>query len=306
MNRAERRRQEKESRKNKLNDKELQNWIRTLTKDKVELINKYSEMTCKNKFDDMVQALDRCFSAAMIENTSFSLEEINNIFKRAFELVAEDTEKVKNLNNENGGNWIMAVNKSESKVKEAAKKYFEQGLTKKEAIKCLEMDFPKLSKSMITNAYQRVVEEMKEEKSKRDPDINKAVEYIFQGENSATKNKEVTAKQLEKWDEQYNSGGKLAAEVKEIERAEEDKEEAKEMQAKGEVANNATTESKLKVLEEKVIKTIKVEGENGVYEGKTGEGLVLTKDNATVRFNTAEELEEWTKEFKEVFGMLKA
>ncbi|EGO87969.1 hypothetical protein CBCST_08454 [Clostridium botulinum C str. Stockholm] len=61
----------------------------------------------------------------------------------------------------------------------------------------------------------------------------------------------------------------------------------------------------LKVLEEKVVKTIKVEGENGVYEAETGKGVILSRENASIRFENEEQLDSWVKEFKQVFKMVK-
>ncbi|MHB9924797.1 hypothetical protein [Clostridium botulinum] len=81
---------------------------------------------------------------------------------------------------------------------------------------------------------------------------------------------------------------------------------------KVEKADKKSTQSKeeskvkgLKVLKEKVVKTVKVEGKNGIYTGKTEEGIVLTKDNATISFANVKELEEWTNEYRQVFEMVK-
>ena len=57
----------------------------------------------------------------------------------------------------------------------------------------------------------------------------------------------------------------------------------------------------LEVLEEKVIKHIKVKGRNGVYEAKTGLGVALESGEYKLAFCNVEELTEFYNEYKKVF-----
>jgi len=57
----------------------------------------------------------------------------------------------------------------------------------------------------------------------------------------------------------------------------------------------------LEVIEEKVIKSIKVKGRNGVYQAKTGLGVALENGEYKLAFSNVEEVEEFCNEFKKVF-----
>lgn len=57
----------------------------------------------------------------------------------------------------------------------------------------------------------------------------------------------------------------------------------------------------LEVLEEEVIKSIKVKGRNGVYKAKTGLGVALENGEYKLAFCNVEEVEEFCNEFKKVF-----
>jgi len=60
----------------------------------------------------------------------------------------------------------------------------------------------------------------------------------------------------------------------------------------------------LKVIEEKVMRKVKVQGENGIYEAETSKGVMLTRNGMSIGFQTEEELNEWVIEFKNVFKMI--
>lgn len=57
----------------------------------------------------------------------------------------------------------------------------------------------------------------------------------------------------------------------------------------------------LEVLEEKVIKSIKVKGRNGIYNAKTGLGVALENGEYKLAFCNVEELTEFYNEYKKVF-----
>ncbi|WP_394884149.1 hypothetical protein [Clostridium tertium] len=82
-----------------------------------------------------------------------------------------------------------------------------------------------------------------------------------------------------------------------------EKEDAKKIAA--EVARQIEKESDdLEVLEEVVIKEVKLKGRNGVYEAKTGIGVELNNEGYKIAFSNIEELESFCDEFKKVFGRI--
>lgn len=79
-----------------------------------------------------------------------------------------------------------------------------------------------------------------------------------------------------------------------------EKEDAKKIAA--EVARQIEKESDdLEVLEEVVIKEVKLKGKNGVYEAKTGVGVALESEGYKLAFSNIEDLESFCNEFKKVF-----
>lgn len=79
-----------------------------------------------------------------------------------------------------------------------------------------------------------------------------------------------------------------------------EKEDAKKIAA--EVARQIEKESDdLEVLEEVVIKEVKLKGRNGVYEAKTGIGVALENEGYKLAFSNIEDLESFCNEFKKVF-----
>lgn len=118
-----------------------------------------------------------------------------------------------------------------------------------------------LSKAMITNAVKKV-------RAERVKNTEDAATYILQD------NKNIK-KAIEKEDAK-----KIAAEVaRQIEKESDD----------------------LEVLEEVVIKEVKLKGKNGVYEAKTGLGVALESEGYKLAFSNIEELESFCNEFKKVF-----
>lgn len=147
----------------------------------------------KVRYDNMIQALDRCLSAGLIQNTDFSFKDIEHILNDMAILMLEDTRKVAKLKKESKGEeWVMTINKFESEVRERAIQLIKEGAKQKEAIEKLAFEFPKLSKSMVTNAYKKVKEELEEEKQDQEQ------EEPPKKEKSKKENKKEEQKQEEK------------------------------------------------------------------------------------------------------------
>ncbi|KEH91662.1 hypothetical protein Z962_p0038 (plasmid) [Clostridium botulinum C/D str. BKT12695] len=299
MNRAERRRKDRNFKKNL-------EAINKLTPQQTKLIDiaatQRAQAISNNKIQDFKQLIDRNMTAAFIE-LDWDNDKILKFQDRIEELFLEDVEKSNNLEKEK-----IDMKKVEETVRKAVEEVLKEGLKKKDAIEKLAFKFPKLSKSMITNAYQNVKEEKATELEEKATD--KAVEYIFaKGEEEEKLKKEFKEMKNVKSKVEGSSQKEVVAksatveekavvkenlETEHIVENEEKLEENKKQEVKG-----------LKVLEEKVVKTIKVEGENGVYEAETGKGVILSRENASIRFENEEQLDSWVKEFKQVFKMVK-
>lgn len=233
-------------------------------------VNKRSleiEESFNKKLEVITQALDRNMTASMILNTEYSLDEINNIFKYSWELIDEDNKKVAELKKEGNGDWMKAADKYVELVQERAIELINNKVNQKKSVETLVSEFPKLSKSMITNAYKKAKElideskKLKEEKEE-DPEAIRLYNAIY-GEDD------------------YNSN-----EINEVvEEVKNEKVEVEEVENMNKEINDKQPEAK----EESKIKVVKMElvGEFGVYEV---EGTKLTVDD--VKFNSKEHLEE--------------
>ncbi|MBU3208555.1 hypothetical protein KPL28_02760 [Clostridium algidicarnis] len=261
--------------------------ISTLTPIQTDLIDQLSQVKSDSKLEEINQIMDRSISALLVglfpEKTWEDITKIEDIFAS---LVIEDAEKTTNIKNKSKGDINMTNKKLEKYSEEVATKaieLLEKGLSQKQSIDELITHFPMLSKSMVTNAYKKIKSEWDKEHKKEDPEMQEAAEKILGIISKQDSKKEVAKK----------TTPEIVKEVK--------------TQAKVEVKKEIKEEVKmnrLKVLEEKVVKTIKIAGENGVYEGETGKGIMLTKEGASISFGNEKELELWVNEFKEVFARL--
>ena len=324
MNRAERRRQERQLEKNL-------KAIQSLTPQQAKLINISAREKAKKianaKVNELANLFDRCTSAALVER-NWSFEEIEEFQLRVTELLQEDTEKSQILEKEN-----VNIMKIEKEVRNYIEGLLKEGLPKKKAIDDLVFKFPKLSKSMLLNAYEKVKKE-NEPKITREKIIESAKKYGLdkEGKNKIAKDLGSTYSTIATYVSRWKITEEEVKSEKETDEALEYifLKEPKQEQQETVVKENPTTEhiadtgkmievnksiekeenkeeakvEGLKILEEKVIKTLKVEGKNGIYEGKTGEGITLKRNNAAISFENKEELEEWAREFNTVFRMI--
>ena len=166
MNRKERR--EKARQEKKSNDKKAEaiRWVNSLPSEKFKLIQSYANMIAKRDNDTFIDALQRCYSAAIIdqiENIEFA--KVEQIIEEFAYLMKEDADKMNKLKEECGGNLEMAVkkvNEKEKDVLELVTSLINQGKKQKEAIEILIAEFPMLSKAMLTNAYKKTKADLKE------------------------------------------------------------------------------------------------------------------------------------------------
>jgi len=268
VNRQNRRQLDREFKRNK-------ETIEKLTPSQTKIVDLVANEKARIIADDYITKfgaiLDRNFSAAMLEN-GFKLELVDIILTLTSELTIEDMEKANNLEKE--GNVEMATKKVESEVREEIGRLLDLGEAKQEIINKLVFKFPKLSKSMLVNAYAKVVEE----KESSDPDVNEAMEKIADILSEDNKEVDKVIKQVDEIKVEENS----IVELKDTE-----EKEIKDTRSKG---------LKIKTL------NVEVEGINGSYT-ITDEKIHLKNNGAGLKFFSKDEWKEFAKEIDDIFNL---
>lgn len=273
---------------------------------------------------------DRNMSAALID-FGIGYEYIEGIQGNMAKMLLEDSKKSKKLKE---GNFNMAV--IEQKVLDEVKEILETQVGKNESIEKLRDKFPRLSRSMLVNAYVKVKKEMGLTENR----ISKETVYL-EFDKNVTKlsgvdmvinviNKfgftESTAKTYySKWKKEYMTGKAETAPVlkthvastKQVEEnAKKMIEAVKERQCIQPVEKEVEVEinkmevvkvkGTLKIIESNVIvrKTVKVEGANGNYNADTEKGITLSREDMSISFENVEQLDEWISEVKAVFALV--
>lgn len=124
MNRSERRAREKEKKKDSNKKVEALAWLRSLPPAKQILIDSLVKIEAKKENNNLLQAIDRCFSAAVFEELeNLEWEDIKRIIDKSAELMLDDAHKMKNLKESLGGSYDMAIKKiSEEMAPEVEKR----------------------------------------------------------------------------------------------------------------------------------------------------------------------------------------
>ena len=272
------------------------------------MIESLVKIEAKKDNENLIQAIDRCFTAALIQELEdLSLKEVERILEASTELMIEDADKMKELKNTFGGNYNMArkaVNDLGPMVEERAREYIKEGCNQKVSVKLLQEEFPTLSIAMITNAFKKVKAMVKEEKTleavkeavkleevknevEYDEEIEAMAEYILEEE---VKESIVEEKEAEK-------KAKEAEKKREIPAVEDKVEEIKVEGSEKEMSN-------LKVVKE-VVKVVsrELEGEFGKYiadeNGVKREDKTF-KDLAAVEIYKKEQLAKFEREIAEL------
>lgn len=228
-------------------------------------INEIINKVAKSKADEALNLIDRSFSAVLV-NRGMTFKEIEKIQDELAEYMKEDQEKIVILEKEN-----VDMAKLQKEVREFIEVLIKSGKGRKEVIEETMFKFPKLSKTAVNNAYGKILDEL---------EIEDAAAYILEDNKDL---KRVVEKEEAK---------KVAEEVaRQVE---------KEIN-KDHIAEAVQKVDDLEVLEEEVIKHIKVKGRNGIYEAKTGLGVALESGEYKLAFCNVEEVEEFCDEFKKVF-----
>ena len=289
MNRAQRRVKEKEKKKEDNKKVEALAWLRALPPTKRVLIDSLVKIEAEENTSNMLEAIYRCLSAALIQGLEdLEVEEINKIIEQCVGLMEEDTNKIKKLKESLGGSYTMAikkVNEMGEVVENRVRELIAEGYNKKVSIKMLQEEFKDLSTAMLTNAYKKTKATMKEEEEVKkikevlgepDKEVEEALEYIFEEE---VENKPI---EEEKEDKDINI-------PKEVEK--DNTEETTKVET---ISKNKNC--KLKVVRE-VTKVIErdVQGEYGLYNIR---GAVVTVDEEFA-FSNVEDVNCWASAERE-------
>ena len=216
MNRATRRKKSKQEKKETDKKIKAMRWVSSLPPAKAELIKSYANIIAKRDNEIFIEALERCYSAAIIEQfEEVEFKKVEKVIETFSELLKDDGIKMAKIKEEFKGDIEMATKKINSEaptVEERAREIIKQGLNQKKSIETLVEEFPKLSKSMLTNAYKKVKTMIKNEEKAEDisnniksvlgnPDIEtkEALDYIFGDENE----EDTSSDKIENEDEEF-------------------------------------------------------------------------------------------------------
>lgn len=297
MNRAERRKKERQYKKeySKAEKKKeiLYSWLDTLTKDKYDLIIGEIKRQSINHGNSVMESVDRCLTALMIEEYNMELEEVQIFMTKLINSMGEDTEKINNLKNMLGGRYMKTLEDIKNKMIKEARGMMEGGMKDKDIKQKLNMEYPQLSKSMVTNAVKRIRTDYNKEVAK---DVSKVAEVLGIGE--------VTKEDLE--EANIIESDTEPSEEENISSKEFIKENVKTQENAQNKARNG-----IEIKSRKKSETLEVQGSNYNYTViKTQDNLnslveVIREDG--VRYTSLEELqairekaiEEINKEFEE-------
>ena len=199
MNRAERRAKEKEKKKETNKKVEAMAWLKSLPPAKQVLIDSLVKMEAKKENNNLIQAIDRCFSAAIIQEfENLEWADVERIIDISADLMLNDAEKMKKLKESFGGSYDMAtkkINELGPEVEKRIRELINDGYNQRVSIKMLQEEFRDLSTAMLTKAFKKTKALVKDEQKAKDvankikdimgepdKDIENALEYIFEDE----------------------------------------------------------------------------------------------------------------------------
>jgi hypothetical protein len=281
VNRAERRKKERQYKKeySKAEKKKetLYKWIDTLSKDKYELIIGEIKRQSVNHGNSVMESVDRCLTALMIEEYDMELEEVQVFMTKLINNMGEDTEKINKLKNMLGGRYMKTLEDIKNKMIKEAREMMEGGMKDKDIKQKLNMEYPQLSKSMVTNAVKRIRTEYNKEVA---ADVTKLAAAMGVGE--------VTKEDLEK-------ANIIESDTEPSEEESTPSEEFIEEDAKTSENVQNKARNGIEIKSRKKSETLEVQGSNYNYTViKTQDNLnslveVIREDG--VRYTSLEELE---------------
>lgn len=226
-------------------------------------MNEIIDKITKDKAEQVTNLIYGSFISVLVTKGS-SFEEIREVQTLMTEFMIDEKEKTKILEKEN-----IDMTKLQIEIKEYMQGLLAQKKDRKEIIEETIYKFPKATKNMINRTFGEIDDEKV---------IEDAAAYILDEKKEDKEVKKMSEKDVKK----------LAKQI--VKNIVEDEEE------------NIIKESDgFEVLEEVVIKEVKLKGRNGVYKAKTGLGVALESEGYKLAFSNIEELESFCNEFKKVF-----
>lgn len=288
MNRSERRAREKEKKKDSNKKVEALAWLRSLPPAKQILIDSLVKIEAKKENNNLLQAIDRCFSAAVFEELeNLEWEDIKRIIDKSAELMLDDAHKMKNLKESLGGSYDMAIKKINEEmapeVEKRVRELIKDGYNQKVSVKMLIEEFNTLSTAMLTNAYKKTKAIIKDEENiKKISEKKESAENVNKIKDAMGEPDKEVADALE-----YIFEDELKENLNNKKGIDENKDEIQEKEIKN---------SKLKIVKEitKVIER-EVQGEYGLYNIK---GSVVTVDEEFA-FSSAKDVNCWASAERE-------
>ena len=248
-------------------------WVNSLSDEKAALVKTFADYHNKREVNKIIVALERCVSAAIIDVLDVEWKTIEDIKLALLNFLEEDNNKMAE-NKEIHGGYQMAVkkmNEQEELLIARASELYGEGMKQKEMVKTLVLEFPIMSKSMVTNAVKRVI-------STKVKNIDDAAKYILEDNKKIKVKLEQDAKEIAR-----NVAVNLEKEL--------EKEVQEQVQDKAQEVKEEKKMSKLKV------KRIEVDGEFGSY---VREGNKVVAGDIT--FNSLEEAEDHYKREIEILN----
>lgn len=196
MNRQQRRKMQRE--KGKEQQKEIQEMekdfevLRSLPMKQLACVNRIITKSTDIARKEFEQTLDRNLTAVLIEN-GFTIKQIRAIQDRTYFLSEEDSIKLEKLEKEK-----VDMAKLQAEVKEYMKELIGQGKGRKEVVEETLFKYPKLSKTMVNNAFGKIQDELElEDAAAYILEDNKNIKKVIEKEDAKKIAKEV-ARQIEK------------------------------------------------------------------------------------------------------------
>lgn len=275
MNRAERRKREREYKKLDKKKETLYAWLDTLTKDKYDLILGEIRRLSVEEGTKVMAAIQDSLKAVLIKELDLNDTDIQVIYTKLIEYMNEDAEKTRILKESLGGKYMASKKEMKGYMIQDAEELLKDGTSKVEVRERLIEKYPQLSKTEITNAVNKVYKNLKTTE-----EVNTVLEAI--GEEP------VTTKELEKADIIESP-----TELLEEENTSNDKLIEKNTKQAVKVQNEANNSIEIKSFKKST--TIEAQGKNYSYniiktEDKEGVYTDVIREDG-VRFSNLEELE---------------
>lgn len=225
-------------------------------------MNEIIDKITKDKAEQVTNLIYGSFISVLVTKGS-TFDEIREVQTLMTEFMIDEKEKTKILEKEN-----IDMTKLQKDVREFMKGLIAQGKDRKEVIEETIYKFPKATKNMINRTFGEIDDEKV---------IEDAAAYILSENKEDKEMKKMSEKDVKKLAKQI---------VKNIVEDEED---------------TIKESDGFEVLEEVVIKEVKLKGANGVYQAKTGLGVALENEGYKLAFSSVADVESFCNEIKKVF-----